>query len=156
MREKVQAFITVDLFQLKTPTFSMCALILVHSYFLSQFSLINFLWFSHWNNLQHDSVFELCRISSSLKNNITVVNWIRSQFYIYSFSLFCGYFPTQLDLVIITALSYWLWEHIFASFLRKKERDVYLESLANIISGTTFSILWCHLKKQLEAYKVGH
>ena len=32
-----------------------------------------------------------------------------------------GYFPTPLDLVIITEFSDWLWEHIFASFSRKNK-----------------------------------
>ena len=32
-----------------------------------------------------------------------------------------GYFPTPLDLVIITEFSYWLWNHIFASFPGKNK-----------------------------------
>ena len=58
-----------------------------------------------------------------------------------------GYFPTPLDIVIITEFSDWLWEHIFMSFSKKKERNGYSESLATLLSGTTVGILWRHLQK---------
>ena len=57
-----------------------------------------------------------------------------------------GYFPTPLDIVIITEFSDWLWEHIFTSFLEKKEWIGNSESLATLLSGTTVSILWMTLK----------
>ena len=47
-------------------------------------------------------------------------------------SYYSGNFPTPLDLVIITEFSDWLWEHIFASFSKKKERNGYSESLATL------------------------
>ena len=33
------------------------------------------------------------------------------------------YFPTKLDILIITEFSDWLWEHIFAIFSKKKSKE---------------------------------
>ena len=58
-----------------------------------------------------------------------------------------GYFPTPLDLVIITEFSDWLWKHILASFIKKIESNKDSESLADLLSGTTVAILWQTLQK---------
>ena len=54
-----------DLFQIKTSTFYTRALILVHSNIVSQCS--HFIFFSRWNSVRNDPVFELCRGLSSFE-----------------------------------------------------------------------------------------
>ena len=75
------------MFQLKRSNFYTRTLILVHSDFVSQFSRLMIYNFSHWNSLQHNSVFELCCGLSSFNRFLTV--FITSTYSFISLTFLC-------------------------------------------------------------------
>ena len=89
-------------------------------------------------------VFHICMLILSVYGQLTLLP-----------GYYNGYFPTPLYLVITTEFSDWLWEHIFASFPRKKEGNGSQGTLENLLSGKTVAIYDRPYKKNQNHTKFG-
>ena len=70
-------------------------------------------------NLSIKNLIAWCKFSVSLWTTVSLYSVIFFGCFLFFNN---GYFPTPLDIVIITEFSYWLWEHIFVSFPKEKKK----------------------------------